>query len=109
MYQVKAKKIASRTATFLIKASKEQLRVHIEVWEIPYPESKKFPDGLKFSIVAFIENNTSDAVVVDCHPPKGPHFHFEGKETQFEWKGLEEAEELFWDLVEKKFGKIEEV
>lgn len=109
MYQVKATKIASRTATFLTKTTREQIRVHVEVWKIPYPEGEKFPDGLKFSIVAFCENNTSDSVIIDCHPPKGPHFHFEGKEVQFKWEGLDEAEKLFWELVEKKFGEIEEV
>lgn len=80
----------------------------MEVWKILAPESRKYPDRIRFSIVAFKESLPSDAIVMDCHPPKGPHYHLDGNEIAFEWDGLDKAEEKFWQIVEEKFGKIKE-
>lgn len=105
---MKATKIVSRKVTYTVKSSGESLRVIVEVWKIFPPEGDHFPDGLKFSIVAFLESAPGEAVIIDCHPPKGPHFHFGGKEVSFPWEGLDKAETLFWELVEKKFGPVKE-
>lgn len=103
---VKATRISYRNAGYLIENSVQELRVIVEVWKIPEPENANYPDSLKVSILAFLESNPDDLVLVDCHPPKGPHFHMDGKEVAFAWSSFEDAEKLFWDLVEGKFGKI---
>lgn len=108
VYQVKAVKTVGRTLNYVTANTGEALRVIIEVWKIPHPEGLKYPDGFRFSIVAFLESNTEDSLVLDCHPPKGPHYHLNGEEKSFKWTGFDEAEALFWKVLEQKFGKIRE-
>lgn len=59
-------------------------------------------------MVAYKSASPEQIVIVDCHPPKGPHFHVGSREELFVWKSLDETYELFWNLIETEFGPIEE-
>ncbi len=102
---MKATRITYKKLSFLLDSG-EDLFIIIDIFKIPPPEDLKFPDGYKFSFVAFTKKNTLDQVRLDCHPPKKPHFHEGEKEFEFEWTGIDAALDLFWKKVEKKFGKL---
>lgn len=103
---MKATRIDHQILNFIL-SSGEGLVVILDVWKIPPPEDKKFPDGIKFSFLAFKSENPEERVLFDCHPPKGPHVHIGDIETDIEWSGLEAVVETFWKMVEKKFGNIQ--
>lgn len=99
---MKAAKIFSQKALFKVSVIKE-------IFKIPEAQANQFPDGFRVSMIAFRSDSPERMVLLDCHPPKGPHYHLGDKEVSFEWQGLDAADELFWNLVEKEFGKLEEV
>ena len=102
---MKAVRITYKKLNFIL-LSGEELFVILDVFKIPPPEDQNFPDGFKFSFLAFKEANPDDKVLLDCHPPKKPHYHEGDEEVEFEWNGIEMAVELFWEKVEIKFGKL---
>jgi hypothetical protein len=102
---MKATRISFKKLNFIL-ASNEELLVILDVWKIPPPEDQNFPDGFKFSFIAFKADNPNEKILLDCHPPKGPHMHINNDELSFEWSGIESATELFWEKVENKFGKL---
>ncbi|MFZ4404900.1 MAG: hypothetical protein ACOYOK_12425 [Pseudobdellovibrionaceae bacterium] len=107
---MKAIKILSEKQVFRSTFDKEVLvSVHVEIFRIPDPDSKNYPEGLRVSMVAYKNSAPDQIIIVDCHPPKGPHFHSGLKEESFVWKSLDETYALFWGLVETEFGAIEEV
>ena len=105
---MKAELVSHLDFTFSVLNLEDRLRVIVIVWKIPLPEGEKYPQGLKFSLIAFLISNPEDSILVDCHPPKGPHFHMNGLETNIEWVGFDETEKLFWQLVGSKFGIIQD-
>ena len=66
--------------------------------------SRTGPDAFRFSWIAFDLLDPDRRVLFDNHPPKGAHFHKDGKELSFDWKGVDHALELFIDLVTQEFG-----
>lgn len=108
---VKATKIFSQKAVFKATSKGEEFRVSIikEIFQIPEANAHHFPEGFKVSMIAYRNDLPEKRVLLDCHPPKGPHYHVGRVEETFEWKGLDYADELFWKLVETEFGKLEEV
>lgn len=109
--KMKAARILHQKAVYLATQNNEVFRVSIveEIFKIPEAQSSMFPDGFKLSFIAFRNDEPTRKVLLDCHPPKGPHYHIGEAEFSFEWSGLEDAEKLFWQLVENEFGVIEEV
>lgn len=69
-----------------------------------------FPDGYRFSWIAFDSDNPASRVLFDCHPPKGPHIHIDGDKDglPYEWNGLEEAERFFRRKLKEHFGELKE-
>ena len=108
---VRAIKIFSQKAIFKTSLNGEEFRVSVikEIFKIPEARAHEFPDGHKVSMIAFRDDDPGKRVLLDCHPPKGPHYHIGSAEVQFEWQGLKSADDLFWTLVEAEFGKLEEV
>ena len=108
---MKAIKIFSQKVIFKTSLNGEVFRVSVikEIFKIPEAQAHEFPDGFKVSMIAFRDDNPEKRVLLDCHPPKGPHYHVGAVEAQFEWAGLKSADDLFWNLVEAEFGKLEEV
>jgi hypothetical protein len=84
-----------------------ELEIRMDLYRIQGGEGKKFPEGFKFSWIAFDQYDSSAKVLFDCHPPKGPHFHMDDDKegVPFQWESLEKALELFWEKVEDRFGK----
>ena len=102
---VKATRITYKKLSFILDSG-DEIFVIVDVFKIPPPDDVKFPDGFKFSFCAFKKDDPDDRILMDCHPPKKPHFHEGNKESEFEWTGLADATDLFWEKVEHKFGKI---
>ena len=77
----------------------------MDLYKLP-EKAKGYPDGLKFSLIAFDADRPNKRVLVDVHPPKGPHIHFDedSQGVPFEWKGYAEAERLFFQAAIKHFG-----
>ena len=51
------------------------LAVFMDLYKLPEGHHDSFPEGYKFSWIAFDPENPSKQVLLDCHVPKGPHFH----------------------------------
>lgn len=109
--RVKAIKIFSQKAIFKTHFNGEEFRVSVikEIFKIPKAQGHDFPDGFKVSMIAFRSDMPERRILLDCHPPKGPHYHVGTEEVQFEWQGLQSADDLFWKLVKTEFGNLEEV
>jgi hypothetical protein len=46
-------------------------------------------------MIAFRDDDPEKRVLLDCHPPKGPHYHVGATENSFKWQGLKSADDLF--------------
>jgi hypothetical protein len=86
-----------------------RVAVEIEVFKIPPPNDRDYPEGLKVSMIAFRQDNPETKLLLNCHPPKGPHIHINELEEPFLWTGLEAAFDIFWNRVESIFGKLTEL
>lgn len=108
---MKAIKIFSEKDIYKTSLNGEAFRVSVikEIFKIPEARADGFPDGFKVSMIAFRNDEPDKRVLLDCHPPKGPHYHVGTAEVAFVWQGLQHADNLFWELVENEFGKLEEV
>lgn len=86
-----------------------EVEVRMDVYQIPNPEGLKFPEGYRFSWIAFDRYNPKNRVLFDCHPPKGPHFHVDDEKDgqSFVWVSLEASMDLFWEKVWLRFGERE--
>ncbi len=83
----------------------KEIRVVMDLFQIPEPECAKYPEGFRFSWIAFDVENKEQRVLFDCHPPKGPHIHIDGdQEIKFKWISLEETEIFFFENVQARFG-----
>ena len=84
-----------------------EIRLVMDLYEIPEPDKGKYPDGYRFSWIAFDVELPEKRVLFDCHPPKGPHLHVDGEpEIYFKWVSLEETEELFFSKIQDRFGGL---
>lgn len=82
--------------------------VIIQVWKIPPPNDQSYPEGKRYSLVGYQSKWPKDKVLLDCHPPKGPHFHTENGDVLLPAMIYEDAFEIFWRELEKKFGPFNE-
>jgi hypothetical protein len=81
----------------------------MDLYRLPNGSKKEYPEGYKFSWIAFDPENEVKRVLFDCHSKKGPHVHLDDdKEGQaFHWKDLDAASELFFATVKKHFGDFD--
>lgn len=100
-----AKKLFEERFTIQLTNGKT-IVVFMDLYQLTEQRSKFFPEGYKFSWIAFDIDNPEHRVLFDCHPPKGPHVHIDGdpKGMPFEWKGLEIAQTFFFKKVKERFG-----
>ena len=86
-----------------------ELEIRMDIFKIEEPEGAQFPDGYRFSWIAFDRYDPMKRVLFDCHPPKGPHLHVDQDKEgiPFQWENLEKAIELFWQKVWDRFGERE--
>jgi hypothetical protein len=80
----------------------------MDLHKLPEGHSENFPEGYKFSWIAFDPNRESERVLFDCHFPKGPHFHIddEVEGEPFKWTSLDAAYDLFFVKVKERFGRF---
>jgi hypothetical protein len=82
--------------------------VIVQVWKIPPPNDQSYPDGKRYSLVAFQSKKAGEKVLLDCHPPKGPHFHTENGDVFLPGLNYEEAFKIFWVKMEERFGPFDQ-
>lgn len=84
--------------------------VVMDLYKLPEGHTKSFPEGYRFSWIAFDSDDDRERVLFDCHHPKGPHVHIDddtdGK--PFDWTTLDEAYELFFLTIRQRFGDFNE-
>jgi hypothetical protein len=87
-----------------------EIEIRMDVYKIDHPEGRNFPDGYRFSWIAFDRSDPLQRVLFDCHPPKGPHLHVDQDKEgiSFRWENLEKSMQLFWEKVWWRFGDREE-
>ncbi|KLL04491.1 MAG: hypothetical protein MRERV_20c005 [Mycoplasmataceae bacterium RV_VA103A] len=83
------------------------LGVEVELWKLPLPQPREFPNGYKLKLVAYNLENPSELVRIDNHCGKSPHYHSNGKQKFFIWVSLAETERLFLQLTQEKFGNLD--
>lgn len=66
-------------------------------------KSKKYPDGLKYGIIC-VDTKTHKRILMDNHHPKGPHFHVDDDEFDYEFKSIDRLIEDFKQLVFNHLG-----
>ena len=66
----------------------------------------RFPANSKFSWIACNKDRPQEEFILFDNYHKPPHFHIDSQEkfTFFTWTSREEAQALFFEQVEKKFG-----
>ena len=80
--------------------------IEVELWKLPLPQPAEFPQGYKLKMIAYNLENPSELVQIDNHQGKKLHYHLNDKQKFFTWVSLAEAERLFLQLVQEKFGKL---
>jgi hypothetical protein len=105
---MEATRIYRTKVTVSVKGGK-RIAVVMDLYRLP-PEEKGYPEGYKFSWIAFDPNEPSNRVLFDVHPPKGPHLHIDQDTVgvPFDWKGLAEAENFFMAKIQERFGEFTE-
>jgi hypothetical protein len=105
---MKATLVYSDKVTVTVKGQR-RISVVMDLYKLPSAQSG-YPEGYKFSWIAFDPQNPSQRVLFDVHPPKGPHLHIDGdlEGTPYSWTGLKDAEEFFLAKIQERFGEITE-
>ncbi len=84
------------------------IAIYVDTFQLQGVKDPSSWGAYRFSWIAFDPDEPGARVLVDCHEPKGPHWHIDGDEVgqPFTWTGLKEAEDFFFQKVEERFGKI---
>ena len=82
--------------------------VFMDLYKLPNGYPGLFPEGYKFSWIAYNPNDESAKVLFDCHLPKGPHVHLDDDSDgePFAWTTLDDAYEHFFAKVRERFGEF---
>jgi hypothetical protein len=82
------------------------VEVFMDLYQLPEGYSQAYPEGYRFSWIAFDSENPQARVLFDCHHPKGPHVHVDEDSDgeSFEWTSLDEVYELFFEKLRERFG-----
>ncbi|MBI4402643.1 MAG: hypothetical protein HY537_00690 [Deltaproteobacteria bacterium] len=96
-----------KSKTTMTVASGRTIAIYVDTFHLQGAKDPSSWKAYRFSWVAFAPDEPGARVLFDCHEPKGPHWHIDGDEVgqAFAWTGLEEAEELFFQKVEERFGR----
>lgn len=81
--------------------------LYMDLFKISPPHDPCFPEGYKFSWIAFDEENPENRVLFDCHSPKGPHVHIDSDPvgSSYTWVSLKEARLFFYSKAVERFGE----
>ena len=105
---MKATLIFQRTFTLTCRTGRS-ISVFMDVFRLPEGHPESFPEGYRFSWIAYDSENEEARVLFDCHHPKGPHIHVDEDPagTPFKWVSLESAYDLFFSKLREWFGDFE--
>ena len=80
----------------------------MDLYRLPKGHPKIFPEGYRFSWIAYDPENPLFRVLFDCHPPKGPHVHVDDNKEgdAIEWISLEVTYLEFFEAIRKRFGEF---
>ncbi len=83
----------------------------MDLYKLAKGHPKSFPEGYRFSWIAFDPDQPLKRVLFDCHEPKGPHVHIDDdlQGELIEWTTLEQIYELFFRKIRTRFGEYEEL
>ena len=59
-----------------------------KVWSVP--KNEKYPDSIRYRLAYIPAGQKLPSVLYDNHYPKGHHKHLAGRETPYEFSGLEQ-------------------
>lgn len=80
---------------------KRRYVVEISVYQVP--QTDKYKDGLKWSLIC-ADRVGNKRLLMDNHHPKGPHIHFDRDEVTYDFKGLDQLIGDFRRLVTEHMG-----
>jgi len=83
------------------KVFKNSLLVEMKLWEVP--KTHKYPDGIKYSLIA-IHLNKKTRVLMDNHTPKGHHYHLDDNEFKYEFSDMDQLVNDFRAFVKIHLG-----
>ncbi|OFZ82726.1 MAG: hypothetical protein A2583_05130 [Bdellovibrionales bacterium RIFOXYD1_FULL_53_11] len=82
--------------------------VYMDLFRLPPGHPDSYPEGLRFSWIAFDPDDDSLKVLFDCHDPKGAHIHINnGKPTPIKWTSVDDAQGLFFSAIREVFGDFD--
>ncbi len=89
-------------------ANDRTIVVFMDLYKLPNGHPLSFPEGYRFSWIAFDPSDETAKVLFDCHEPKGPHIHVDSDSTgvPFEWRSLDDAYAFFFAKVRQRFGEF---
>lgn len=107
---MKAEKIFSRRFSVRCKGGRV-LAVYMDLYRLAKGHPETFPEGYRFSWIAFDPEDENVRVLFDCHTPKGPHLHIDDDKVgkSFECKCVEDAQEQFFSTIARRFGEIVDI
>ena len=84
------------------------LTIILEMKLTKFTGQSNFPINDKFSWIACNKDNPQAEFILFDNYHKPPHFHIDNKEkfTFFTWTSRENAQSLFFEQVERKFGSF---
>ncbi|MDP7321419.1 MAG: hypothetical protein QF441_12465 [Bacteriovoracaceae bacterium] len=89
----------------LIYYLKEQIKgKYIMELKIHSVEDKRYANGVKYALL-MIDPKSQKKVLMDNHHPKGPHFHLDEEEFDYQYKNDDVLIEDFKKLVLQHFGE----
>jgi hypothetical protein len=59
-----------------------------KIWD--FSKSEKYPDGIRYRLAYIKAGQDSPVVLYDNHYPKGHHKHVAGRETAYQFSGVEQ-------------------
>ena len=81
------------------------IRIKMKLWQLSEPYGTEFPQGYKFSWIAYnVKNPQREYVLIDNHKGKELHYHIDDQEEFFKWVSIDETEKLFLAKVQERFG-----
>ncbi len=77
---------------------KNNLVIEVKIWAL-----ESSPYKLKYSFIC-IDTQSNQRVLFDNHHPKGPHYHIDDKEFEYNYMGVDKLIQDFKKEVQIKFG-----
>ena len=99
--------MVNRRKLLLINRAGEEIVIAMDLYKLRTDNPAKYPEDFRLSWIAFDPKNPrAKRILLDSHPPKGPHFHIDNRITEIPFSGLslKESETLFFEIVCEHFN-----